>query len=217
MAKKIFPGNYVAHLSSYQTQGVGAVPGRVYYNQVGYALVTSTGATEFDVIIPSPDLRGDDKPRADRTGLTIPAGAVVYAVSLRVPDLRKDTSKGTANSYLVGTNTDTIALKDAAASAASTISATVVSTPTIAVASGTIAPASGTKQQVGGSEVALSGAETLKLFVRNAAGSAAGSALSSTATGGTPIICEVCYYVADEAAGLDEIHRGYQTEAGAGS
>ena len=134
-----------------------------------------------------------------------------------MPDLRKDTSKGTANSYLVGTNTDTIALKDAAASAASTISATVVSTPTIAVASTTIAPASGTKQQVGGSEVACLALKPLKLFVRNAAGNGAGSALSSTATGGTPIICEVCYYVADEAAGLDEIHRGYQTEAGAGS
>lgn len=68
---------------------------------------------------------------------------------------------------------------------------------------------------MGGSEVALSGAETLKLFVRNAAGSGTGSALSSTATGGTPIICEVCYYLADDAAGLDEIHRGYQVEAGA--
>ena len=215
MSKKIYPGNYVAHLSSYQTQGVTAEPGRVYYNQVGYALVTSTGATEFDVIIPSPDLRNDDKPRADRTGLTIPQGAVVYAVNLRVPDLRKDTSKGTANSYLVGTNTDTIALKDAAASNAGAITPTIVSTGTIAVASGTIAPATASTMQVGGNESALTGAETLKVFVRNAAGTGTGSALSSTATGGTPLICEVCYYVADEPAGLDEIHRGYQVEAGA--
>ena len=103
-----------------------AVPGRVYYRKIGYALVDSTGGTEFDVIIPSPDMRGDDKVRADDTGLTIPAGAVVYAVGLRVADTRKNKDAGDATSGLSGTNTDTIALKDAAASAADTISTSVV-------------------------------------------------------------------------------------------
>tara|TARA_Y100000401_G_scaffold115935_1_gene120593 strand:+ start:2391 stop:3026 length:636 start_codon:yes stop_codon:yes gene_type:complete len=211
MAKKIFPGNWVTNLSSYQGQPVVAIPGRVYYHKVGYALVDSTGGTEFDVKIPSPDKRGDDKVRADITSMVIPAGAVVYSVGLRVSDTRKNLDAGSATSGLSGTNTDTIALKDAAASAADTISSTVVSTPTIAVASGTIAPAAAKNGVVTGS--ALSGAETLKVYVRNAAGNGAGSTLSSTATGGTPIICEVSYYLDDAVATKEDTHIPYNTES----
>ena len=212
MAKRIFPGNFVSNLKSHDGgQGVVAVPGRVYYRKIGYALVDSTGGTEFDVIIPSPDMRGDDKVRADDTGLTIPAGAVVYAVGLRVADTRKNKDAGSATSGLSGTNTDTIALKDAAASAADTISTSVVSTPTIAVADGTIAPSSAKNGVVSGS--VLAGAETLKVFVRNAAGNGTGSTLSSSATGGTPIICEVSYYVEDEVATTDDTRLPYNTES----
>ena len=211
MAKKIFPGNWVTNLSSYQGPPVVAIPGRVYYHKVGYALVDSTGGTEFDVKIPSPDKRGDDKVRADITSMVIPAGAVVYSVGLRVSDTRKNLDAGSATSGLSGTNTDPIALKDAAASAADTISSTVVSTPTIAVASGTIAPAAAKNGVVTGS--ALSGAETLKVYVRNAAGNGAGSTLSSTATGGTPIICEVSYYLDDAVATKEDTHIPYNTES----
>ena len=210
MAKKIYPGNWVTNLSSYQGQPVVACPGRVYYHQVGYALVTSTGATEFAITIPSPDMRGDDKVRANITGLTVPAGASVYHVGIRVPDMRKDLGTGTAASGLVGTNTDTIAVKDAAASAAGSITTSVVSSPTIAVASATIAPASAKKGIV--TAAVLSGAETLKVYVRNAAANAAGSALSSTQTGGTPIIVEVSYFVDDEVAGLDDTYVPFITE-----
>jgi hypothetical protein len=210
MAKKIFPGNWVTNLSSYQGQPVVAVPGRVYYHKVGYALVGSTGATEFAVTIPSPDMRGDDKVRADITGLTIPAGANVYHVGIRVPDMRKDLGVGTAASGLVGTNSDTIAVKDAAASAAGSITTSVVSSPTIAVASATIAPASAKKGIV--TAAVLSGAETLKVYVRNAAGNGAGSALSSTQTGGTPIIVEVSYFIDDDVAGLDDTYIPFITE-----
>jgi len=132
-------------------------------------------------------------------------------VGLRVPDTRKNLDAGTATSGLSGTNTDTIALKDAAASAADTISTTVVSTPTIAVASGTIAPAAAKNGVVSGS--VLAGAETLKVFVRNAAGNGAGSTLSSTATGGTPIICEVSYYLDDAVATTEDTHIPYNTES----
>ena len=211
MAKKIFPGNWVTNLSSYQGQPVVAIPGRVYYHKVGYALVDSEGGTEFDVTIPSPDMRGDDKVRADLTSMTIPSGAVVYSVGIRVPDTRKNKDAGDATSGLSGTNTDTIALKDAAASAADTISTTVVSTPTIAVADTTIAPASAKNGVVSGS--VLAGAETLKVFVRNAAGNGAGSTLSSTATGGTPIICEVSYYLDDAVATTEDTHIPYNTES----
>ena len=212
MAKRIFPGNFVSNLKSHDGgQGVVAIPGRVYYRKIGYALVDSTGGTEFDVIIPSPDMRGDDKVRADDTGLTIPAGAVVYAVGLRVADTRKNKDAGSATSGLSGTNTDTIALKDAAASAADTISTSVVSTPTIVVADGTIAPSSAKNGVVSGS--VLAGAETLKVFVRNAAGNGTGSTLSSSASGGTPIICEVSYYVEDEVATTDDTRLPYNTES----
>ncbi len=210
MAKKIFPGNWVTTLSSYQGQPVVAIPGRQYYQKIGYALVDSTGGTEFAVTIPSPDLRGDDKVRANITGLTLPAGANVYHVGIRVPDMRKDKGVGTATSGLVGTNTDTIAVKDAAASAADTISTTVVSTPTIAVASTTIAPTSASKGEV--EAKTLAGAETLKVYVRNAAGNGTGSNLSSTAAGGTPIIVEVAYFVEDDVPDVESTFIPFITE-----
>lgn len=215
MTKKIYPGNYVAHLSSYQTQGVAAIPGRVYFSQVGYAKVTGTAATEFDICIPSPDLRQDDKPRADITSLVVPAGAVVYAAFLRVPDMRKDTSKGTAASGITATNGDLISVRDAAGNTtASTISATVITTPDIAAAGGTVAPTAVSVSSLSGA--ALTGAETLKVYVRNAADNGAGTGITSDEVGGTPLIVEVCYYLDDDAPGLDDIHRPYTTEAGAG-
>ena len=210
MAKKIFPGNWVTTLSSYQGQPVVAIPGRQYYQKIGYALVDSTGGTEFAVTIPSPDLRGDDKVRANITGLTLPAGANVYHVGLRVPDMRKDKGVGNATSGLVGTNTDTIAVKPAAGDAADTISTTVVSTPTIAVASTTIAPTSAKKGVVAAQT--LAGAETLKVYVRNAAGNGTGSNLSSTAAGGTPIIVEVAYFVEDDVADVNSTFIPFITE-----
>ena len=210
MAKKIFPGNWVTTLSSYQGQPVVAIPGRQYYQKIGYALVDSTGGTEFAVTIPSPDLRGDDKVRANITGLTLPSGANVYHVGIRVPDMRKDKGVGTATSGLVGTNTDTIAVKDAAASAADTISTTVVSTPTIAVANTTVAPTSASKGEV--EAKTLAGAETLKVYVRNAAGNGTGSNLSSTAAGGTPIIVEVAYFVEDDVPDVESTFIPFITE-----
>ena len=210
MAKKIFPGNWVTTLSSYQGQPVVAAPGRQYYQKIGYALVDGTGGTEFDVTIPSPDMRADDQVRANITGLTIPAGANVYYVGVRVPDLRKDRAVGSAVSGLVGTNGDTIAVKDAAGSAADTISTTVVSTPTIAVANATIAPTSAKKGVV--EAKTLAGAETLKVYVRNAAGNGAGTAITSSQAGGTPIIVEVAYFVDDDVAGLDSTFIPYITE-----
>ena len=210
MAKKIFPGNWVTTLSSYQGQPVVAGPGRQYFQKIGYALVDSTGGTEFDVVIPSPDMRADDKVRANITGLTIPSGANVYHVGIRVPDMRKNKDAGTAASGIVGTNTDTIAVKDAAASAAGTISTTVVSSPTIAVANATIAPTSAKKGEV--EAKTLAGAETLKVYVRNAAGNGTGTAITSTQTGGTPIIVEVAYFVEDDVAGLDSTFIPYITE-----
>lgn len=211
MAKKIYPGNWVTTLSSYQGQPVVAVPGRTYYHKIGYALVSSTNtATELDVVIPSPDMRGDDKPRADITGLTIPAGANVYHVGIRVPDMRKDRAIGSATSGLVATNTDLLAVRDAVGSASSTISATVVSTGNLTAASATVAPSSSTTDLA--TSAALSGNETLQVIVRNAADNAAGTALTSTADGGTPIIVEVCYFTGDVCPDVDSTFVPFVTE-----
>jgi hypothetical protein len=212
MAKKIYPGNYVNRLSSYQGQPAVCVPGRVYYHITGYALVNSTGGTSFDVIIPSPDKRGDDKPRADITGLTIPAGANVYYLGVRVPDMRKDRGVGTAFSGLVGTNTNRIKLADALAND-NVLTTTTLSTnsATIAVASTTVAPVAASKTVV--TPVVLAGAETLKVYVTNSTGTAAGSTLTSSLTGGTPIICEVAYYLDDAVAELNDVSLPFITES----
>lgn len=213
MTKKIYPGNYVNRLSSYQSQPAVCLPGRVYYHITGYALVNSTGDTSFDVVIPSPDRRQDDKPRADIVGLVVPTGANVYHMGLRVPDLRKDRSLGTALSGLAGTATNRIKLADALAND-DAMSSTTLSTPSSAVvvaASGTVAPVATTKGAI--TPVALSGAETLRVYVTTSGGTTAGSTLTSTVTGGTPIIVEVAYYLADDVAELEDVYRPFIVES----
>ena len=215
MAKKIYPGNYVNRLSSYQGQPAVCVPGRVFYHVTGYALVNATGGTSFDVIIPSPDMRADDKPRANITGLVVPVGAKVYHLGVRVPDLREDRSIGSAFSSLVGTNTNRLKLASAVSTAATgTIAATALGTDSsaIAVASTTVAPVANVFGAI--TPVAITGsALTLKVYVTDSTGTAAGSTLTSTATGGTPIICEVGYYLEDVVADLNEVAIPYITES----
>lgn len=215
MAKSIYPGNYVNRLSSYQGQPVIALPGRAYYHLTGYALVTSAGATSFDVIIPSPDLRADDKPRANITGLVVPVGAKVYQLGIRVPDLRKDRGVGTATSGLVGTNTNRLKLASAVGTTATgQIAATALGTDSsaVAVASTTVAPVQSAFGAI--TPVAITGsALTLKVFVTDSTGTAAGSNLTSTQTGGTPIIVEVAYYLEDDIADLNEVSVPYITES----
>jgi len=212
MAKKIYPGNWVTELSSYQGQCVVALPGRVYYQIIGYALVNATGGTSFDITIPSPDLRGDDKPRANITGLTLPAGASVYRVGLRVPDVRKDRGVGIAVSGLAGTNTNRLKLADAIAND-DTIGATALSTASsaVAVSGGTVAPVATAKGVI--TPVALTGAETLKVFVTDSTGTAAGSTLTSSAPGGTPILVEVCYYLEDVVPDQNSTYLPFITES----
>ena len=216
MAKKIFPGNWVTNLSSYQGQPVVAVPGRVYYHKVGYALITSTAASSWDVVIPSPDMRGDDKVREDITGLTIPQGATVYSLGLRVSDTRKDVGVGTATSGLTGgTNGETLRLASVAtATAGGVISATAAGTKSadLTVASNTIAPGSSKFSSASGAE--LTSALTLKVYLATSAGNVASSNdISSSAVGGTPIICEVSYYLDDEVATKEDTRIPYRVES----
>ena len=213
MAKKIFPGNWVTNLSSYQGQPVVAVPGRVYYHKVGYALVDSTGGTSFDVKIPSPDMRADDKVRDDITGLTVPSGAVVYSVGLRVADTRKDRGYGSATSGIAATDTNRLKLASALNSTATgVISATAVGTDSsdLQASSSTFAPGTGRFSAAG---TATTTDLTLKVYVTTSAGTAAGTAITSSAVGGTPIICEVSYYLDDAVADIDDTRIPYRVES----
>ena len=216
MAKKIYPGNYVNRLSSFQGQPVVAIPGRVYYHITGYALVNSTGGTSFDVIIPSPDRRADDKPRSSITGLVVPVGAKVYDLGIRVPDLRKDRGVGTAFSGLVGTNTNRLKLASAVnTTATGTIAATALGTDSsaVAVASTTVAPVQSGFGVITPVAVTTSPL-TLKVYVTDSSGTSAGSTLTSTAAGGTPIIVEVAYYLDDDVADLGDVIIPFITETG---
>lgn len=216
MAKKIYPGNWVTQLSSYQGQPVVALPGRVYYHITGYALISSSSATSWDIKIPSPDRRGDDKPRADITSLVVPSGAKVYGLGLRVPDMRKDRSLGTAFSGIVGTDTNELKVAIAIGNTENNIASDnnlSSNAAAVVVASSTIAPVSTLTSII--TPVAQTAARTLKVFSDNGSQSA-GSGMTSTATGGTPIIVDVFYYLDDVVSDLDDVNLPFITEAGAG-
>ena len=79
----IFPGNYVAHLNAYRGQGVLSIPGVELYRYVGVAVIDedTTAGEELDLMILSPDLRPDDKPRVDKP-FVLPEGASVYRTAV---------------------------------------------------------------------------------------------------------------------------------------
>jgi hypothetical protein len=54
MKQKIFPGNYVNHLSSYQGQPVVAIPGFRFVHLIGYAKVDGTRAKSWTSLSPAP-------------------------------------------------------------------------------------------------------------------------------------------------------------------
>ena len=216
MAKKIYPGNWVAQLSSYQHEPVVVMPGRLYYQPVGYAMVDGTGDSVFEVIIPSPDLRPGDKPLPNLVGFNLPDGAKLYHLGLRVPDMRKDRGKGTPFSGLVGTPTDRLKLADAlpeddtiTVDHASTKSADVVVN-----AEGTIEPVGTTIGVI--TPLELSNALNLKVWVTDSSGAAAGQPIHSSLIGGTPIVVEACYYLEDEAPTQENTFVPYVTVAGNG-
>lgn len=212
MAKRIYPGNYVNRLSAYQNQCAVLDPGRQFYAAVGYALITSTGALSWPVVIPSPDLRGDDKPRLDIPSLVIPAGACVYSVGLRVPDVRRDRGDGgTARSLIVGTNTDRLKVADVIGSDNTFTTATLATNSAgVVVASTTIAPVASRRSIV--TPVILAGALTLRVFSTATGGTTAGSVMSSTNVGGTPIIVEVDYHLDDDLPEMEDVRLPFLRE-----
>ena len=240
--KKIFPGNAVVHLNAYalpnddftsngratgdprdrKQQGLMFCPGWVAVRKVGYAHIT-TAATSWDFVIGSPDLRSDDKPRADITGLFIPSGAAVVRAGFRVPAVNAQPGYYSAGSRdaaanlgsgLVGTATDLLAISTAtiATSAAGSIAAGAIRTASnntaqIVVATGGAVP-TGTEgvQAAFGSPVVTNTDLTLKLYSIATAGNTAGSAISSSLSGGCYVIGEVVYLVPEDYASMEDIH-----------
>lgn len=82
----ILPGNYVTDLNSWQRQGVAVFPGFAVFREVGYVAIpkgADAAITSAPFIVPSPDLRGSDKPRLDRA-LVVPKGAIALGLGLAV-------------------------------------------------------------------------------------------------------------------------------------
>jgi hypothetical protein len=87
------PGAQINRLSSYNVEGVHGWPGLEAFELIGYvAISNASGAAasnkSFDLIIPSPDRRVDDRVRDNRTSLVVNATsarpAYVYGASLAV-------------------------------------------------------------------------------------------------------------------------------------
>ena len=85
------PGNQISRLSSYNTEGVYGLPGVEAYELIGYIKISNLSADKasnksFDITIPSPDRRPDDRVRDDRTSLVVQADstrpAYIYGASL---------------------------------------------------------------------------------------------------------------------------------------
>jgi len=91
----IFPGNYVTHLNAYKAQGVEALPGVEFYRVIGVYVANGTvSAGALPLVVPSPDQRGDDKPRLDKA-LSIPAGAKIYRTAVNTKNLTSVNATGT--------------------------------------------------------------------------------------------------------------------------
>lgn len=87
------PGNQINRLSSYNTEGVYGWPGIEAFELIGYAKVDNVAADKasfksFDIIVPSPDRRPDDRVRDNRTSLVVHASAqrpaYVYGASIAI-------------------------------------------------------------------------------------------------------------------------------------
>jgi len=118
------PGNQINRLSSYNTEGVFGWPGIEAYELIGYVKIKNLAADKanfksFDLIVPSPDRRPDDRVRDDRTSLVVKASAArpafVYGASIA---LAQDLPAGGEPSFpaspvtanLEGTNTEVLLL-----------------------------------------------------------------------------------------------------------
>jgi len=87
------PGNQINKLSGYNDEGVFGWPGIEAFELIGFAKVTNLSADKasfksFDLTVPSPDRRPDDRVRDDRTTLVVQASsdrpAYIYGASIGI-------------------------------------------------------------------------------------------------------------------------------------
>ena len=87
------PGNQINKLSGYNDEGVFGWPGVEAFDLIGFAKVTNLVGTKashksFDLTVPSPDRRPDDRVRDDRTTLVVQASsdrpAYIYGASVAI-------------------------------------------------------------------------------------------------------------------------------------
>ena len=87
------PGNQINRLSSYNTEGVYGWPGVEAFELIGYVKIDNLAADKasyksFDITVPSPDRRPDDRVRDNRTSLVVQASsarpAYIYGASIAI-------------------------------------------------------------------------------------------------------------------------------------
>ena len=87
------PGNQINRLSGYNDEGVFGWPGIEAFELIGFAKVSNLSADKasfksFDLTVPSPDRRPDDRVRDDRTTLVVQASsdrpAYIYGASIGI-------------------------------------------------------------------------------------------------------------------------------------
>jgi hypothetical protein len=227
--RKIYPGNCVTHLSAYalpnesfkennravgdprdrKTQALLFTPGWLAIRKVAHSLIT-TPAKDWDAVVGSPDLRPDDKPRADIKGLLVPSDVLLVRAGLRVSPLNANPgyySSGARNeaskmgSGLVGTAGDTVFLASDPGAAQGVLSASSICTNgDIEVdADGNLPVGVDLLQTEFGAPLLTTADMILKLY-------ASGSGISSTLTGGCYVISEVVYLVPEELASIEDTH-----------
>lgn len=238
--KPVFAGNVVQHINSFANpnasfrtnnrpvgfpddraqQAQVVMPGWMAVRKVGYAVISNTPASLFPIIVPSPDQREGDKPRPDINGLFVPQGGIVIRAGFRVlpvsaqPYASAPRDTPAAASGLLGTATDKVILASAlpAASAAGSITGTVISTGSdgtaaIVTAGLEVPVGSFAIQTAFGSPVAItqSGGLTLSLYCRNTAVNANGTIRAANAAG-VYVLAELCYLVQEGLAELDDVY-----------
>ena len=205
----IFPGNYVAHLNAYREQGVEAIPGVEFYRGVGALVLnpdnynnTNAGvltAGEYGLLVLSPDLRQDDKPRVDKK-FVIPEGSVVYRTAISAPGVKANAAGDKIIIKTLGANAPTSG--DLLAEADLFFPENGVSSALNSIVDGTaVSTAADTEVKI------ITDAD----FTAEQNPSAGACRKSPSA-----IIVEVCYYRPAPAPDYEDAHIPFAVEAGQG-
>mgnify|MGYP003112508264 CR=1 FL=1 len=201
----IFPGNYVADLNAYRTQGVYAIPGVEFYQKRGVAFVTadigSSGSLPLKIL--SPDLRPDDKPRLDKD-FKILSGSTVYQTAITAVNLK---TAGSATVSVDGLNNGDPAIEATLTAASGVLPTAGVTTSFDFASTNKSAEAYAEDSDGNVTEISITVAHSGALEIINSAERAY-------------VIVEVCYFKTASAAPVaddDRINLPFLTEEGSGT